>query len=72
MLERVYHQNLLWAGCSRDNKKKYNTVLARLAPKQVYALCIVDWTILNTMVCAETIEEMLEIKVIKMGGNEEV
>ncbi|GKC66765.1 hypothetical protein Tco_1099363 [Tanacetum coccineum] len=32
----------------------------------------VDWTVLNTMGCAETIEEMLEFKVIEMGGNEEV
>ncbi|GJY14896.1 hypothetical protein Tco_0385318 [Tanacetum coccineum] len=45
---------------------------SRLPPKQVYAPCIVDWTILNTMGCAETIEEMLKIKVIEMGGNEKV
>ncbi|GJX79685.1 hypothetical protein Tco_0327834 [Tanacetum coccineum] len=45
---------------------------SRLLPKQVYAPSIVDWTILNTMGCAETIEEMLKIKVIEMGGNEKV
>ncbi|GKB07786.1 hypothetical protein Tco_0836070 [Tanacetum coccineum] len=72
MLGRMYHPNLLWAGCNRDNKRKYNTVLARLLLKQVFVPCVVDWTVLNKMGCAETIEEMLEIKVIEMRGNEEI
>nr|GFA45600.1 hypothetical protein [Tanacetum cinerariifolium] len=32
----------------------------------------VDWTVLNTMGYAETIKEILEIKVSEMGGKEEV
>ncbi|GJS51459.1 hypothetical protein Tco_0624821 [Tanacetum coccineum] len=31
-----------------------------------------DWEVLNNMGCAETIEEMLEIKVYEMGGDEEI
>ncbi|GJW29975.1 reverse transcriptase domain-containing protein [Tanacetum coccineum] len=34
MLGRVYHPKLLWAGCTRDNKRKYNTILARWLSKQ--------------------------------------
>ncbi|GJY99319.1 hypothetical protein Tco_0516749 [Tanacetum coccineum] len=72
MLGCVYHPNLLWAGYSRDSKMKYNIVRSHLLPKQVFVHCVIDWTVLNRMGCAETIEEMLEIKVIEMGGNEEV
>nr|GEU89275.1 hypothetical protein [Tanacetum cinerariifolium] len=35
----------------------------------LYAPCIIDWNVLNAMGCAETIKEMLEIKVIEMGGS---
>nr|GFA83333.1 hypothetical protein [Tanacetum cinerariifolium] len=65
MLGRVYHQNLLWTGCNKDVKNRYNTVLTHLISKQAYSSCIVDWTILNTLGCAETIKEMLEIKVVE-------
>ncbi|GKD36876.1 hypothetical protein Tco_1257083 [Tanacetum coccineum] len=34
LLGRVHHLNLLCDGCTRDNKKDYNTVLARLISKQ--------------------------------------
>ncbi|GKA11368.1 hypothetical protein Tco_0690801 [Tanacetum coccineum] len=34
--------------------------------------CIVDWNVLNTLGCAEAIEEMLKIKVYEMGGKEEI
>ncbi|GJR01161.1 retrotransposon ORF1 [Tanacetum coccineum] len=72
MLGHVYHENLLWTGCTRAAKSRYNIVLTCLISKQVYSSCIVDWTILNTLGCAETIEEMLEIKVVEMGENQEV
>ncbi|GJX31220.1 hypothetical protein Tco_0241075 [Tanacetum coccineum] len=62
MLGRIYHENLLWTGSNRDTKSKYNIVLAHLISKHVYSPCIVDWVILNTLGCAETFEEMLEIK----------
>ncbi|GJV06345.1 hypothetical protein Tco_1344001 [Tanacetum coccineum] len=39
--------------------------------QQVYAPCVVDWSVLTKMGCVETIEAMLEIKVIEVGGNEE-
>ncbi|GJZ54585.1 hypothetical protein Tco_0609470 [Tanacetum coccineum] len=43
-------------------KQGYNTNLTRILPKQVYSPCIVDWTVLNTLGCGDTIKEMLEIK----------
>ncbi|GJU07229.1 hypothetical protein Tco_1123659 [Tanacetum coccineum] len=57
---------------NRAAKSKYNTNLARLLPKQIYSLVIVDWEVLNNMGCAEEIEEMLEIKVDEMGVKEEI
>ncbi|GJW55856.1 hypothetical protein Tco_0099941 [Tanacetum coccineum] len=72
MLGHIYHENLLWNNCNRAAKSKYNIVLARLISKQIYSPCIMDWTILNTLGCVETIEEMIEIKVVEMGGNEEI
>ncbi|GJT88598.1 putative reverse transcriptase domain-containing protein [Tanacetum coccineum] len=72
MLGRVHHPNLLWTGCTRDNKKKYNTIFTHLLPKQVFSPYVVDWNVLNKMGCAETIKELLEIIVIEVGGDEEV
>ncbi|GJV86411.1 retrotransposon ORF1 [Tanacetum coccineum] len=62
MLGRVYHNNLPCAGCIGMPREYITLFLARLLPKQVYIPRIVDWTILNSMGCAKTIEEMLEIK----------
>ncbi|GKF13891.1 hypothetical protein Tco_0055353, partial [Tanacetum coccineum] len=42
MLPRVHHEFLHWGNSNRAAKTKYNTNLARLLPKQIYALCIVD------------------------------
>ncbi|GJZ87536.1 hypothetical protein Tco_0659146 [Tanacetum coccineum] len=56
----------------RAAKTKYNTNLARLLSKQIYSPVIVEWEVLNNMGCAEEIEEMLEIKVYEMGGDEEI
>ncbi|GJX83253.1 hypothetical protein Tco_0332734 [Tanacetum coccineum] len=71
MLGRVYHQNLLWGGCNMKAKKRCNIVLVCLLLKQVYAPCVVDWTVLNAMGCAETIEEKLEIKFDEEVADEE-
>ncbi|GKD52276.1 hypothetical protein Tco_1281252 [Tanacetum coccineum] len=64
MLLCVYHEFLLWGMSNRAAKTRYNTNLPCLLPKQIYSPCIVDWGLLNTMGCAEEIEEMLEIKVM--------
>ncbi|GJZ15943.1 hypothetical protein Tco_0551620 [Tanacetum coccineum] len=72
MLGHVYHENLLWTGCNRNAKSRYNTVLTCLISKQVYSPCIVDWTVLYTVGCAETIEEMLEIKFDEEVADEEL
>ncbi|GKC58761.1 hypothetical protein Tco_1086359 [Tanacetum coccineum] len=71
MLLRVYYKFLLWGTSNRATKSRYNTNLARLLPKQIYSPVIMDWGVLNSMGRAEEIEAMLEIKVYKMGGQEE-
>ncbi|GJR99014.1 hypothetical protein Tco_0315523 [Tanacetum coccineum] len=58
--------------CNRTFKSRYNTNLARILPKQVYLPCIVDWTMLNTLVCGDVIEDMSEIKVYEMGGDQKL
>ncbi|GJV74591.1 hypothetical protein Tco_1506175 [Tanacetum coccineum] len=70
MLPRVHHEFLHWGTSNRAAKSKYNTNLERLLPKQIYASCIIDWGVLNNM--NDTIEEMLEIKVYEIGGDEEI
>nr|GEY08895.1 retrotransposon Orf1 [Tanacetum cinerariifolium] len=72
MLLRVYHELLLWGTSNKAAKSKYNTNLARLLPKQINSLVIVDWEVLNNMGCAEEIKEILEIKVYKVGGQKEI
>ncbi|GKB69982.1 hypothetical protein Tco_0931394 [Tanacetum coccineum] len=59
---------------SRPKRTRGNKTIeeAMLLREQVYAPCIVDWIVLNMMGCAETIEEMLEIKVIEMGGYDKI
>ncbi|GJV41533.1 hypothetical protein Tco_1419973 [Tanacetum coccineum] len=63
---------LLWGTSNRAAKSKYNTNLARLLPKQICSSIIVDWEIFNNMGSTEPIEEILEIKVYAMGGDEEI
>ncbi|GJV55588.1 hypothetical protein Tco_1456593 [Tanacetum coccineum] len=72
MLPCVHHDFLHWGTSNRASKTKYNTNLAHLLPKQIYSPCIVDWGVLNNMDCSEEIEAMLEIKLYKMGGKEEI
>nr|GEX05070.1 hypothetical protein [Tanacetum cinerariifolium] len=72
LLPLVYHPFLLWKGCNRATKSKYNTKLNAFLHKQVYPPSIVDWRLLNEMGYEEEIKEMLEIKVIDLGGDEEM
>ncbi|GJW22498.1 hypothetical protein Tco_0033120 [Tanacetum coccineum] len=72
MLPRVHHPFLLWEGCNRAAKTRYNTKLAYLISKQIYSPIIVDWRVLNKMGCAEEIENMLEIKVYEAGSQEKI
>nr|GEV79680.1 hypothetical protein [Tanacetum cinerariifolium] len=72
MLGRVHHEFLLWNTCSSSAKRKYNTNLAWLITKQIYSPCVIDWNVLNTLGYAETIEEMLEIKIVEIGGQDEI
>ncbi|GJY73528.1 retrotransposon ORF1 [Tanacetum coccineum] len=72
MLPRVYHEFLLWGTINRATKIRYNTNLAWLLPKQIYSPYVVDWGLLNNMGCAEEIEDMLEIKVYEIGGQQEI
>ncbi|GKA29620.1 RNA-directed DNA polymerase like protein, partial [Tanacetum coccineum] len=65
-------QFLHWGTSNRAAKSKYNTNLACLLPKQIYPPCVVDWEVLNNMGCGDTIEEMLEIKLYEVGGDEEI
>ncbi|GJW94900.1 hypothetical protein Tco_0174572 [Tanacetum coccineum] len=72
MLPRVYHEFLLWDTSNKSAKTRYNTSLAQLLLKQIYSPYVVDWGLLNNMGCAEEIEEMLEIKVYQIGGQQEI
>ncbi|GKC50760.1 hypothetical protein Tco_1073505 [Tanacetum coccineum] len=46
--------------------------LAQLLPRLTYSPCVVDWNVLNNMGCGETIDEMLTIKLLMAGTNEEI
>ncbi|GKE22493.1 hypothetical protein Tco_1434005 [Tanacetum coccineum] len=72
MLPRFHLEFLHWGTSNRAAKIKYNTNLARLLLKQIYSLIIIDWEVLNNMGCTKEIEEMMEIKVYEMGGDEEI
>ncbi|GKD23829.1 hypothetical protein Tco_1225532 [Tanacetum coccineum] len=72
MLPRVHHEFFLWGTSNRAAKTRYNTNLAWLLPRQIYSPYVVDWGLLNNMGCAEEIEDMLEIKVYEMGGQQEI
>ncbi|GJZ72556.1 hypothetical protein Tco_0636702 [Tanacetum coccineum] len=72
MLSRVHHEFLLWVTSNKVAKTRYNIKLARLLPKQIYSPYVVDWGLLNNMGSAEEIEEILEIKVYEIGGQQEI
>nr|GEU64468.1 ribonuclease H-like domain-containing protein [Tanacetum cinerariifolium] len=69
---QVYHEFLLWEGCCRDAKSRYNTRLAQLLPRHIYSPCIVNCDVLNQMGCDGEIDDMLRIRVREAGSDEEI
>ncbi|GKD49468.1 hypothetical protein Tco_1278444 [Tanacetum coccineum] len=63
---------MLWEGCNRDSKSRYNTRLAQLLPKHVNLPCVVNWDVLNRMGCDEEIDDMLRIRLCEAESNEEI
>ncbi|GJW40736.1 hypothetical protein Tco_0066581 [Tanacetum coccineum] len=72
LLPQVHHEFLLWEGCNRDAKSRYNTRLAQLLPRHIYSPCIVNWDVLNQMGCDGEIDDMLRIRVREAESEEEV
>ncbi|GJR47181.1 hypothetical protein Tco_1315284 [Tanacetum coccineum] len=72
LLPQVHHDYLLWEGCNRDAKSRYNTRLAQLLPRHIYSPCIVNWDILNRMGCDGEIDDKLRIKVREAESGEEI
>ncbi|GJS35914.1 hypothetical protein Tco_0534296 [Tanacetum coccineum] len=72
MLPQVYHEFLLWEGCNRDEKSRYNTRLTQLLPRHIYSPCVVNWDVLNRMGCDGEIDEMLRIRLREDGSDEEI
>ncbi|GKE14798.1 hypothetical protein Tco_1422375, partial [Tanacetum coccineum] len=71
LLPKVHHEFLLWEGCNRDAKSRYNSRLAQLLPRHIYSPCIVNWDVLNQMGCDGEIDDMLGIRVRKVESEEE-
>ncbi|GKE21355.1 hypothetical protein Tco_1432867 [Tanacetum coccineum] len=71
-LPQVHHEFLLWEGCNRDAKSRYNTRLAQLLPRYVYSPCVMNWDVLNRMGCDGDIDDMLRIRLRKAESNEEI
>ncbi|GKB87796.1 hypothetical protein Tco_0960068, partial [Tanacetum coccineum] len=72
LLPQVHHEFLLWEGCNRDVKSRYNTKLANLLPRHVYSPYVMNWDILNRMGCDGEIDDMLRIKLREAESNEEI
>ncbi|GJU09975.1 hypothetical protein Tco_1132371 [Tanacetum coccineum] len=72
LLQNVHHEFLLWEGCSRDAKSRYNTKLAQLLPRHIYSPCVVNWDVLNQMGHDGEIDDMLRIRLRKIGTNKEI
>ncbi|GJT69355.1 hypothetical protein Tco_1028641, partial [Tanacetum coccineum] len=72
LLPQVHHEFLLWEGCTRDAKSRYNTRLAQLLPRHIYSPCIVNCDVLNRMDCDGEIDEMLRIRVREAESEEEI
>ncbi|GKB38789.1 hypothetical protein Tco_0883731 [Tanacetum coccineum] len=72
LLLQVHHEFLLWEGCNRDVKSRYNIKLANLLPRHVYSPCVMNWDILNRMGCDGEIDDMLRIKLREAESNEEI
>ncbi|GKD52081.1 hypothetical protein Tco_1281057 [Tanacetum coccineum] len=72
LLPQVHHEFLLWEGCSRETKTRYNTKLAQLLPRHIYSPCVVNWDVLNQMGCDGEIDDMLRIRLREAGSDEEI
>ncbi|GKC75247.1 gag protease polyprotein [Tanacetum coccineum] len=72
LLPQVHHEFLLWEGCTRDAKSRYNTRLAQLLPRHIYSPCIVNWDVLNRMGYDGEIDDMLRIRVREAESEEEI
>ncbi|GJR02097.1 hypothetical protein Tco_0525081 [Tanacetum coccineum] len=72
LLLQVYHEFLLWEVCSREAKSRYNTKLAQLLPRHIYLPCVVNWDVLNRMGCDGEIDDMLRIRLLEAGSDEEI
>ncbi|GJY96133.1 retrovirus-related pol polyprotein from transposon TNT 1-94, partial [Tanacetum coccineum] len=72
LLPQVHHEFLLWEGCNRDAKSRYNTRLAQLLPRHIYSPCIVNWDVLNRMGYDGEIDDMLRIRLREAGSDEEI
>ncbi|GKC33660.1 hypothetical protein Tco_1046044, partial [Tanacetum coccineum] len=72
LLPQVHHEFLLWEGCNRDAKSRYNTRLAQLLPKRIYSPCVVNWDVLNRIDYDGEIDDMLRIRVREVGSDEEI
>ncbi|GJZ77997.1 ribonuclease H-like domain-containing protein [Tanacetum coccineum] len=68
LLPQVHHEFLLWEGCTRDAKSRYNTRLAQLLPRHIYSPCIVNYQI----GCDGEIDDMLRIRVREAESEEEI
>nr|GEY05668.1 hypothetical protein [Tanacetum cinerariifolium] len=62
LLPQVHYEFLLWEGCSRNAKSRYNTRLTQLLPRHIYSPCIINWDVLNQMGCDGEIDDMLRIR----------
>ncbi|GKC60049.1 hypothetical protein Tco_1087647, partial [Tanacetum coccineum] len=72
LFPQVHHEFLLWEGCNRDAKFRYNTRLAQLLPRHIYSPCVMNWDILKRMGYDGEIDEMLRIKVREAELGEEI
>ncbi|GKB43041.1 hypothetical protein Tco_0887983 [Tanacetum coccineum] len=72
LLPQVHHEFLLWEGCNKDTKSRYNTRLTNLFPRHIYSPCVMNWDIVNRMGCDGEIDDMLRIKLCEAESNEEI
>ncbi|GKF15911.1 hypothetical protein Tco_0057373 [Tanacetum coccineum] len=70
LLPQVHHVFLLWEGCNRDAKSRYNPKLANLLPRHVYSPCVMNCDIVNGMGCDGEFDDMLRIKLREAESNE--
>ncbi|GJS44988.1 hypothetical protein Tco_0595109 [Tanacetum coccineum] len=72
LLPQVHHKFLIWEGCSREAKSRYNTKFAQLLPRHIYLPCVVNWDVLNQMGCDGEIDDMLRIRLREAESDGEI